>query len=167
MALSSKESPGSRLPPTGIPPGALGLPWIERLGFPAFRHWPVQRIANLLQTHRVLGWRAADLPCRLSPHLGVISIKAGSPNAAARAGQALQSVWLRATVYRMAFQVFAAAPLYAMEGLRLADSVLQQTLQIGWSELCGGDPVFVAFRLGHAPEPVVKAGRLKLLAPDN
>lgn len=152
---------------TGIPPGALGLPWIERLGFPAFRHWPVQRIANLLQAHRILGWRAADLPCRLSPHLGVISVRANSPHPAARAGQALQAVWLRATEYRMAFQVFAAAPLYAMEGLGLTDPSLQRSLQVGWSELCGNDKVFVSFRLGHAPDPAVKAGRLNTLSPEN
>ena len=152
---------------TGIPPGALGLPWIERLGFPAFRHWPVQRIANLLQAHRVLGWRAADLPCRLSPHLGVISIKAGTPHAEARAGQALQTVWLRATVYRMAFQVFAAAPLYAMEGLGLTGAAMQRSLQLDWSELCDGERAFIAFRLGHAPNPTIKAGRLETLAPDH
>ena len=144
---------------TGIPPGALGLPWIERLGFPVFRHWPVQRVANLFQAHRLLGWRAADLPCRLSPHLGVISIKRGGPYAAARAGQALQTVWLRATVYRMAFQVFAASPLYGMEDLVLTGASLQRSLQLGWSELCDGDKAFVAFRLGHAPDPIVKAGR--------
>lgn len=144
----------------GIPPGALGLPLIERLGFPLLRHWWLQRLANLLGMHAVVGWRAAALPCRLSPHLCAISVGDDrGRDASIRAGAALQAAWLRATSLGLAFQVFAASPLYAMEGLQVVPNPVQTRLSEGWKRLCGEDMVYIVFRMGRAPQPAVRARR--------
>jgi hypothetical protein len=47
----------------GLSPASLELPWVERIGFSTLRHWNVQRLANLVGAHRMIGLLAADLPC--------------------------------------------------------------------------------------------------------
>ncbi|MFN4116405.1 MAG: hypothetical protein ACK4F7_07910, partial [Inhella sp.] len=54
---------------TGIPPGALGALLPERAGFKALKRWQLQRLANCVGAHRMLGLRSAGLPARWTPHL--------------------------------------------------------------------------------------------------
>jgi len=143
----------------GLPAGALELPVFERPAFLALRRWPVQRIANILGVHRFIGLRAADLPCRLAPHLCVVTATGPVEVAAVNAGRLLQRLWLRATLLGWSFQVFAASPLYALEGSTSISQELRDALATGWAELCPAGRAFVVFRMGHAAAPSVRAGR--------
>jgi hypothetical protein len=143
----------------GLPPGSLELPWFERPAFAALRHWPVQFAGNFLGVHRFVGLRAASLPCRLAPHLCAVTADGDTEAAALSAGKLLQRLWLRATVLGMSLQVFAASPLYALDGSSLINSDLQAVLAAGWSKLCLNSRPYVVFRLGHAEPPTVRASR--------
>ena len=143
----------------GLPAGALELPVFERPAFRALRHWPVQRAANLIGMHRFIGLRAADLPCRLAPHVCAVVARGGDDAAAIDAGQLLQRLWLRATLMGLSLQVFAASPLYALDGSTAINDDLRETLASGWRKLCPTGRPFVVFRMGHAKPPSVCAGR--------
>ena len=145
--------------PEGLPPGSLELPWFERPAFSALRHWPVQIAANLFGAHRLIGWRAASLPCRLATHLCAVTADGEIEAAALSAGKLLQRLWLRATTLGMSFQVFAASPLYALSGSSSISANTQETLATGWRKLCSGQRPFVVFRLGHARPPTLRANR--------
>jgi hypothetical protein len=143
----------------GLPPGSLELPWLERPAFSMLRHWRVQRIANAFGTHHVIGFRAADLPCRFAPHLCAITAEGDVDAAAAKAGRLLQRLWLLATRIGLSLQVFAAAPLYALEGATSIRPQLQRELARGWEELCPEGRPFAVVRLGYAKSPSTRAGR--------
>jgi hypothetical protein len=144
----------------GLPPGALGLSPPERWGFALLRHWPVQRVGNLIGLHRMIGFRGADLPCRLAPHLvAVTTIGAtGDPDAVA-VGRALQRVWLSAASMGLSCQVFAAPGLYAMEATTDVRPDLRYQLRQGWRVLCPGKSVWMVMRLGRARPMTVRAER--------
>jgi hypothetical protein len=143
----------------GLPPGALGLPPPERLGFGLLRHWQLQRLGNLVGLHRLLGLRAADLPCRWAPHLLAVTTAGGGEQDAVRAGQALQRAWLNATACGMVAQVYAAVGLYASEAAVDVVPKVRRALRVGWDHLCGDRTVWTVMRLGRAHEPCVRAGR--------
>jgi hypothetical protein len=143
----------------GLPPGALGLPPPERLGFGLLRHWQLQRLGNLVGLHRLLGLRAADLPCRWAPHLLAVTTAGGGEQDAVRAGQALQRAWLGATAYGLAGQVFAAAGLYAREQAVDVPPGLRLKLRSGWGAICPGRTVWLVLRLGRAAVAPVRTGR--------
>jgi hypothetical protein len=144
----------------GLPPATLGLSPVERPAFPLLRHWGVQRAANRVGAHWFVGWRGADLPCRLAPHLGVVAAGGPIEMAAFQAGRLLERVWLQATVLGMAFQVFAASPLYALDHSTAIGPALRKELANGWAKLCPPDTrAMVAFRMGRSPVPAVRAGR--------
>ena len=143
----------------GLPPAALELPLFERPAFASLKSWPLQRAANWLGTHRMIGFRAADLPCRLAPHLCAISARGERDAAAVNAGRLLQRVWLHATTLGLSFQVFAASPLYAHEGADGVDPALRSRLASGWQELSPLAAPFIVFRMGYANAPSMRAGR--------
>jgi hypothetical protein len=145
--------------PAGLPPASLELPWFERLAFAALRRWPVQRAANLLGAHQLIGLRAAWLPCRMTPHLCAVTASGGVETAAINAGKLLQRVWLRATTLGMSFQVFAASPLYALSASSSICPDKQMAFATGWSRLCVDERPYVVFRLGHARPPTLRASR--------
>lgn len=143
----------------GLLPGSLELPAVERPAFSLLRHWKVQRAANLLGTHRFIGFRAADLPCRLAPHLCAISADGDLEPSALNAGRLLQRVWLRATVLGMSFQVFAASAIYALDSSTAIPTELRRRLASGWKELEPLGKPLVVFRMGHAKAASLCAGR--------
>jgi hypothetical protein len=144
----------------GLPPGSLALPWIARPGFTLLRHWGIQRMANILGAHLFLGWRGADLPCRLAPHLCAIAADGDLPAAAVGAGRLLQRVWLHATTLGLGFQVFAASPNYALAGSTAVSTDLRHRLSDGWRALCPKRRPFIVFRMGVAELPACRAGRV-------
>lgn len=153
--LSSTESTD-----TGLPPGSLGLPKAERLGFSMFRSWRIQRLMNLLGAHHIMAFRAANLPNRFAAHVCSISSNATDPFVGAyQTGRALQRVWLRASALGCAFQVFAASPLYALAGAPGMPRDIQDDLIEGWARLCAGSSPYIAFRMGHAAPPKVRTNR--------
>jgi hypothetical protein len=143
----------------GLPPGSLELPAIERPAFSLLRHWSIQRVANVLGVHRFIGWRAADLPCRLAPHLCAIASSLPGDLGAIAAGRSMQRVWLLATVLESSFQVFGASPLYALEGSTDIEPAFRAELADGWRALCPEARPFIVFRMGFAAEPSVRSGR--------
>jgi hypothetical protein len=143
----------------GLSPASLELPWVERVGFSTLRHWRVQRVANLVGAHRMIGLLAADLPCRLAPHLCTITADGELDSAAIRAGRVLQRVWLRATALGVSFQVFGASALYALEGVPGVPAALQRRLTAGWHDLVGAQRPLLVFRMGLAPPPTAHCGR--------
>jgi hypothetical protein len=139
----------------GLPLGALGLPAPERLGFKLLRRWPVQRLGNALGLHRLIGFRAADLPCRLAPHLVAVTTEGADDHDAIRAGRVLQRGWLAATARGFACQVFAAPGLYAQEVASDVRPAVRVKLLEGWNLLCPGRVVGTVMRMGEAaPVPV-------------
>src|ERR1700690_972732 len=124
----------------GLPPGALGIERPLRPAFAALRHWTIMKMLNLLGGYRLLGWRAADLPCRLAPHLGVISASDGADASLFAAGCAFQRVWLVTTRLGLALQPMPASALYALEGARKEGipAAMQLQLQHGWQNLLSG-----------------------------
>jgi hypothetical protein len=143
----------------GLPPGALGLPLPERLGFGLLRHWWVQRLGNVFGLHQLVGLRAAYLPCRWAPHLLAVTTAGSSEHDAFRAGQTLQRAWLSVTARGMAGQVYAAAGLYGRDEATDVRMRLRLELRRGWQHLCPGRTVWLVLRLGHAPAPPVRACR--------
>jgi nitroreductase len=146
----------------GLPPGALGVERPLRAGFALMRHWPVMRALNLLGAHRLLGLRAADLPCRLAPHLGLIALAEESDWALLAAGRAFERVWLAATQLGLALQPMPAAALYALEGAESVPVPLQRRLAQAWRALLPGLYPVMLFRLGRAAPLAVRTGRLPL-----
>lgn len=142
--------------PEGLAPGSLGVaPW-ERPGFSSSRHWGLQRVLNLIGMHRMLGARAADLPCRLAPHVCSVANTGPIEQGAFNAGRALLRVWADANAKGLAVAVFAAAPLYALAGATDVPLALQQRLKAGWQHLIPSATPFMVLRLGHADAPKVR-----------
>lgn len=148
----------------GLPPGALAIEPPLRPAFALLRHWRIMRLVNLVGGYRMLGWRAADLPCRFAPHLAVISVRQPDDEAFFSAGRAFQRVWLMATHLGWVLQPLPASALYALEGARqegIPDD-LQQYLGKGWSALLPGRYPVMLFRMGHAATSAVTPGRKPL-----
>jgi nitroreductase len=151
----------------GLPPGALEVEPPMRPMFAALRRWPLMSALTRIGMHRTLGLRAADLPCRLAPHLGLIMCDAArEPMRALGAGRALQRVWLAATRHGLAFQPMAAATVLARQragGGWVAPPVREELLSLLQHVTAGrSDAAFMFFRLGHAKPPTVVTGRLPL-----
>ncbi|HPT51303.1 MAG TPA: hypothetical protein PKZ22_14120 [Accumulibacter sp.] len=142
----------------GLPPGSLAVEPPLRPFFALLRHWPVAKAANRLGMHRLLGVRSCDLPCRLAPHLGVLTVEKPDPRSLLDAGSAFQRLWLTATAHGRVLQPLPASALYAAAGAQgegIPD-ILQQTLVDGWRELVGTDTPVMVFRMGFAaPSPIV------------
>ena len=143
----------------GLPPGALSLPWLERPLFALLRYWPVQAAGNVFGLHRIIGFRAADLPCRFAPNLAVVFHDLEPTTGAFQSGRALQRVWLRATQMGLACQVFAAPALYAHADIAGIRPTLNQELRARWHVLLPQSQPAIVFRIGHSPHPSVRAAR--------
>lgn len=142
----------------GLPPAALGVEAGLRWAFGQLRHWPLMNVLRHLGMHHALGFRAAYLPCRLAPHVGVLTTSLPLEQGAVAVGRALQRIWLEAERRGLAFQPLAGAALLALpeyEDVRPATGV---RLRDGWKVLTEVTPLMV-FRLGHAKPPEVRTGR--------
>ncbi|HEX6707255.1 MAG TPA: hypothetical protein VF169_21030 [Albitalea sp.] len=148
----------------GLPPGTLEVEPPMRASFAALRRWPLMRAMTRLGAHHALGLRAAWLPARLAPQLGLVM--ADSPDEALAAidgGRALQRVWLAASAAGLAMQPMAAAVALARQraapGWVSADT--QQRIVDRLNRLTGGraGAACMLFRLGHAPAPSVVTAR--------
>jgi len=132
----------------------------DRVLFSALRHWGVARCFSAVGMHRVIGFRAADLPCRLAPHLCAIAAEGDLLSGAVQAGRLLQRFWLRATTLQLSCHVFAASPVYALEGSTAIDPEMRSALASGWGTLCPPNyHPFVIVRMGRADAPSVRSGR--------
>jgi len=148
----------------GLPPGALAIEPPLRPAFALLRHWPIMRIVNLAGGYHLLGWRAADLPCRFAPHLAVITGRQTDDATIFSAGRALQRVWLEITRLGMVLQPMPASALYALEGAQQEGIPpgLQRRLNQGWDLLLPGRFPLMLFRIGRGAPPTVATGRKPL-----
>lgn len=151
----------------GLPPGALEVEPPMRPLFAALRRWPLMQALTRIGVHHTLGLRAADLPCRLAPHLGLIVCDAArEPLRALGAGRALQRVWLAATLHGLAFQPMAAATVLARQrpgGGWVSPAVRDELLELLQHASGGrGDSAYMFFRVGQAKAPSVVTERLPL-----
>ncbi|MHB1052143.1 MAG: hypothetical protein ACYCZT_03610 [Thiobacillus sp.] len=149
----------------GLPPGALAIEPPLRPAFALLRHWRIMRLVNLVGGYRMLGWRAADLPCRFAPHLAVISVSQLDDEAIFSAGRAFQRVWLAATQLGLVLQPMPASALYALEGATRQDGIpesLQQRLRQGWGVLVPNQQPLMLFRIGRADPVPIRTGRRPL-----
>lgn len=144
-----------------LPPGALEVEAPLRLFFRLMRHWPVMRILNLVGAYKQLGWRAGDLPCRFSPHLGIISASSLADHDQINAGRAFERVWLTALKHGLALQPMPAFVLYTQkcEINQGIPDPLQKHLHAGLDELVPGKTPLMAFRMGRAKNPSLVSGR--------
>ncbi|HJV62210.1 MAG TPA: hypothetical protein VJ743_14775 [Albitalea sp.] len=148
----------------GLPPGALEVEPPMRPAFAALRRWPLMHALTRIGMHHLLGLRAADLPCRLAPHLGLIVCDLADPRLAALyAGRALERVWLAATAARLALQPMAAASalVHQRAGGGWVAPAAQRRLIERLDRLTDGRPraAFMFVRVGRAAPPSVTAGR--------
>ena len=150
--------------PEGLPPGALGVEPPLRPAFALLRHWPVMRLANLLGVHYMMGWRACDLPCRLAPHLGVLTVKRSDDQSVFDAGRTFQRVWLAATSHGRVLQPMPASAIFALEGAGVegVPVATQQRLVDGWKTSMDGAIPLMLFRMGFAKPLAVAAGRAEV-----
>jgi hypothetical protein len=146
----------------GLPPGSLEVEPPMRPGFAALRRWPLMRAAAALGAPALLGLRAAWLPCRLSPHLGLVLAEATPEMRELVGGRALERAWLAATALGLAFQPMAAPIALARQraGNGWVAPAVQARLREGLRELAGtGAEPCMFFRLGRAPAPSVVTSR--------
>ncbi|WP_280156257.1 hypothetical protein [Piscinibacter sp. XHJ-5] len=148
----------------GLPPGALEVEPPMRAPFAAMARWPLMRTLARVGVHHTLALRAADLPCRLAPRIGLILCDA--PNVSLRslgAGRALERAWLAATAAGLAFQPMAAAIALAHQrpGGGWVSEAVQQQIRDRLQRLTGGraECACMFFRVGHAAPPSVVTQR--------
>jgi len=153
-----------RSAPDGLPPGSLEVELPMRPLFAALRRWPLMHTLSLLGMHHVLGQRAAALPCRLAPQLGLVLCD--GPSEAQRAfgaGRALQRVWLAATAQGLAFQPMAAATVLLRQravGDWIRPAVRDRLHELLQHATAGrASAAYMFFRVGHAAEPSLVTGR--------
>ena len=107
-----------------------------RAAFKAMSDWHVMQILNLGGAARIVGFRAAYLPCQLSPHLGVVGSPLDLDQGAIAAGWAFQRLWLRATLLDLAIQPMVASAVLALpawaEG---ASDRTRRALRKEWDEI--------------------------------
>jgi hypothetical protein len=148
----------------GIPIGAAEIELPMRPLFRMISHWPVMRVMNLIGTHRLIGLRAAYFPARLSPHIGLVLAEGEIRRAAVQTGRGFERLWLRASQLGLALQPLAAGPLYARPEFEAVSTKVRAELRTRWAELASGRLPLMAFRLGRARPPSVRAARPPLSA---
>jgi hypothetical protein len=153
----------------GLPPATLAIEPGMRWAFSQLRRWPLMAALNRIGMYRLLGFRAAYLPCRLAPHCAVLSTDQPIEQGAFRVGAALERVWLEAQRRGLALQPLAASALLALPGYADVPRQTGERLRAGWRQLGIGVPL-LAFRMGYASPPIVRTGRLpwiEMVCPRN
>lgn len=143
----------------GLPPGALEIEAPLRRAFAALRSWPLMRALNAIGAHYLIGVRAADAPCRFTPHLCALATTLTLEHGCTAVGRALERAWLRAGALGLAFQPFAAPALLALDGYRDVRGCVRTRLANGWAELAPGVTPLIVFRIGRANAPRVRSKR--------
>lgn len=142
----------------GLPPAVLGIEPGMRWAFAQLRHWPLMNLLRHIGLHRALAFRAAYLPCRLAPHIGVLTTSSPIAQGAVSVGSALQRIWLLAESEGLALQPFAGPALLALPEYRDVPERTAVRLREGWKDLTEDTPL-MTFRLGRAARPSMRTGR--------
>jgi hypothetical protein len=146
----------------GLPPGALEIEPPMRAAFHALSRWPLMRVMTMAGLHHALGLRAAWLPCRYAPLLGMVWCDAvGEPWPAFALGRSLQRAWLACTSEGLAFQPLAAtlALSHQHPGGPWVSARVQQLIRDRVAELGASAGACLFFRAGWAEPPSVVTAR--------
>ena len=145
----------------GLPPGALAVELPMRPLFAMLRRWPAMQIAQLFGAHYILGFRACDLPCRLAPNLGILTVKNASAQTVFNAGRSFQRLWLTLTKQGRVLQPLPASALYALDGAASegVSTKLQAELKLTWNLILHGDTPVMIFRTGYATPSHINTSR--------
>lgn len=148
----------------GLPPGALGVEPPLRVFFTALRYWSVMRLLNLFGAHHIMGWRACDLPCRLAPNLGLLSVKNSDKQSVFDTGRAFQRLWLAVTSQGRILQPMPASAVFALDGAsgEGVPADLQLNLAENWKNCLHGNLPLMIFRIGFAAPTTAITGRRPL-----
>lgn len=144
-----------------LPPGALEIEAPMRPLFKALRYWALMRPLTWVGAHRLVGLRAGWLPCWQAPALGLLATSLPAEQGAVAVGTAFERLWLRATLLDLALQPMAAAAVLPLQSAadRGASGELRSALVAGWQSISPGVTPLMVFRMGHAAQPTVTAGR--------
>lgn len=146
----------------GLAPGSLEVERPLRGAFMALRRWRLMQSLSRIGGHHLLALRAAALPCRFSPHLGVIGTSLDSDDGIVAAGRALERIWLLSSASGLAFQPLVASTLLALDGYAGVRADVRRGLAEGWRRLTPGMLPLVVFRLGRGAAARVRSGRRQL-----
>ena len=149
----------------GLSPGALAIEKPLQNVFAALRQWSLMQKLNRVGIHKILAWRAADLPFRYAPHMGVITIKKFDDIEIFNAGRAFQRLWLLVTELGFVLQPLPASTLYALENVDQEGIPLhiKHSLAAGWRAVSPNDHPIMLFRLGKASPLTINSGRQPLM----
>lgn len=146
----------------GLPPGALEIEAPMRAAFAALSRWPLMRVLTMAGVHHGLGVRAAWLPCRLAPLLGMVWCDApDEPWPAFALGRSLQRAWLACTLEGLAFQPMAAtfALSHQQPGRPWVAPDTQNHIRDCVARLGASAAACMFFRAGRAEPPSVVTER--------
>ncbi|CAM4241941.1 hypothetical protein MB901379_01284 [Mycobacterium basiliense] len=143
----------------GLPPGSLEIePWMRPM-FRSLRHWKVSGPLRAMGIHHLLGLRAGYLPCRLAPHVGVLTTSLDPEAGPIAAGAAFERIWLRMTVLGMSLQPLAGSAVLALPDCEWVSPSARAKLTEGWAQLAPGRLPMMLFRVGRARPPSVRTVR--------
>lgn len=136
----------------GLAPATLAVEAPLRPAFQAMRHPGVMAAFNRLGAAKVLGWRSAWLPIRLSPGLCLLAIPSTARADVLAGGRALQRVWLQATLEGLSVQPYAAAGVLSLGFVPIEPTFRQPLLRLreALHDLCAPGYGLVFLRFGHA-----------------
>lgn len=136
----------------GLAPATLAVEAPLRPVFQAMRRPGVMAALNRLGAAKMLGWRSAWLPIRLSPGLCLIVIPSTARPDVLAGGRALQRVWLQATLEGLSVQPYAAAGVLSLGFVPVEPTFRQPLLRLreALHNLCAPGYGLVFLRLGHA-----------------
>lgn len=145
-----------------IPPGALEVEAPLRPMFKALRRWELMKPLTWVGVHRLLGLRAAWLPCWQAPALGVLTTAKPAEQGAIEVGAAFERLWLQATRLDLALQAMAGSVVLPLQtGVEEGVSHAARTaLAEGWQAIAPGVTPLMLFRIGRAKRPTATSGRL-------
>lgn len=146
----------------GLPPGALEIEPPMRPAFAALSRWPLMRVLTRAGGHHALGLRAAWLPCRLAPLLGMVWCDTPDDSWPVFAlGRSLQRAWLACTLEGLAFQPMAAtlALSHQQPGGPWVSAEVQSGIRECVAALGASAAACMFFRAGRAEPPSVITSR--------
>ncbi|MGV0643021.1 Rv1355c family protein [Mycolicibacterium sp. XJ879] len=164
--------PGDPSPDTGIDVRTLGLPESELVMLDILRRPEVMAHLAAWDGGAALGDDTYDRVIGCGA-LGVISFEGADLVDYARAGSAVESVWVTAQQHGLGVQPVSPAFLYAVDaqdrrGLSPAYAEELTDLQYDFRMVAGTDPAesqALVLRLAHAPRPAVQSRRRSVMAP--
>jgi hypothetical protein len=147
----------------GIPPGSIEIGLLARPGLRALREWGLCRLLGPLGVAAYLGWRSGTYLAERSAAIIVLDCDLPAEQAAPLVGQAMQRIWLQATAFGLAVQPMAASALFALPWWQGVPEDTRARLADLWPRILPGGRPQMAFRVGYAPAPTVRAGRPPLI----